>query len=238
MDEESQSPSHVPVGVWIFWIVIVLVALGWVFSRDTDGSKPVLLITQLIATVATAVSALAAMWAARLSYRSLMQTQADRKEEVLSRRPYFTFIEGRLGEQVGDEPSSFVESLFINVGVHPAGDITGHAVFITDLPYGYDVQVITYNPVGDVPSHQQFKFSMAGFDLPDTQDNWHYVVFILHYIDAVTKGQFEQIFYLQGPRYTLQMGLHVISRVVKPRLDSQINWEELRRKSGHHPSSR
>ena len=189
MGEENQSSDHVPAGVWVFWMIAILAITGWALSRDKNGAGTVLLIIQIISTVAAAASALAAMQAAKLSYQSLRQTQADRKEELLHKRPYFTFLKGKMGETGDDEDTDFVQAVFKNVGVHPAANITATAVILNDTPYEFTKNILTVNPVNDVPSQFNFEFNRADYFLVRNADQF-YVLFTITYMDALINENF------------------------------------------------
>jgi hypothetical protein len=105
----------VPIGVWIFWAIVAVFGLGFLASRfDRFGTA--------LSFTANLISVFAATGATVAAYLAVRELRNERKEDRSNRKPYFSFIEGKVGNGEDEESqygySGFVRATCRNVGTN------------------------------------------------------------------------------------------------------------------------
>lgn len=190
---EDEKPKAIDIFVIAVWI---LIALAIIFSLfDVSKIPNAQLFVQLLAACITGGSVYFASQAVRIANEGLNRARAERKEELLHKKPYFTYLKGEMGESEDEEHLDYIEVSFKNVGVHPAGNMVVRAVVLVEGAYESWTQELSMEYVNDVASGFNLEFNLGGLSLSLDEES-HYIMFELKYIDALTEEDFEQKFYL------------------------------------------
>lgn len=184
--------KYIPKGVWAFWALVGAVILSWLLSRYTTFRQ----VTPVLINLGSSVGALVAAYA---TLRTVREMQAARLEERQNRKPYFSFLSGKMGISIYDDEDTstcnFIDLEFKQVGVNPAADLVAGVILLRDYDYEVRSYGLKYDAVNEIAAGFPFEFKTSGFWLDDFQH--HYVVVHLKYEDAITRQRFEQPFYFQ-----------------------------------------
>jgi hypothetical protein len=192
--EEKCKDCYVPIGVWIFWGIVVAVLIIWLISRMRNGMAILNIVIQLLTAVAGAAAAIAAFRTVRVANESLNQVRADKNRELDLRKPNFVFTDGMIG-LVEDDYNYFVAH-FKNTGIHPAKNINAKLTLIEQNLKDDPELLLTTTVANEIASQYDFDFSFGDFKLKYMAEPY-YVTFTVSYKDSFTNKSYSQVYFLK-----------------------------------------
>lgn len=198
MEENQEKPprftDYIAICIWILIFIVIVIA---VLSRDQNRREPVALIVQTVSALATAAAALAAFMTVKLTAETFKQARADREKEIELRKPNIAFVQGSTATT--RDGKYIFNAQFKNTGIHSARDIVSKGTFLSKkLDEGPE---LTFNDTiaNEIPSQFPFDVYFSDLELKREEDGY-YVTFLISYKDAITNKDYKKWFFLDCPR--------------------------------------
>jgi hypothetical protein len=192
---ESDKPKEVPKGVWIFWGAIGFLIIVRLIPWPNDMNNA-------LTFVLNAITALGTLGAAIFAFLTVRQARIERIEDRSNRRPYFSFVEGELGESAFEEEdwgkTDYITLICKQIGTNPAADVSAKVAILKDVDNGFiDPVILDHREVNDIAANFNLKVNQGGFSL--FNHGYHYVIVKLKYKDAIYSTELTQTIYLAWP---------------------------------------
>ncbi|HEY2395807.1 MAG TPA: hypothetical protein VGH81_07525 [Rudaea sp.] len=176
---------------------------------------------ELLKTIATSVSALAASASCFFAAQALKANNEAKRNEIESGRPYFILFEFGLTrptvvaalstkkEEVLDPTKARIEGTISNRGKRPASNVSG-SVLILPIDAHYDVRVFPIGIADDAAGGTDWNVGTGALDLfpkdfpgrdaaPHYRNPGFFVVVGVQYEDPLTATPYAQSFFLRWP---------------------------------------
>lgn len=192
---EPEKPKDIPKGVWIFWgiigFLVILRLIPWPKAMNNA-----------LTFTLNALTALGTLGAAIFAYLTVRQARIERSEDRSNRKPYFSFVEGEIGEAAFEEDeegkTDYIKVIFKQVGTNPAADVSAKVAILKDVDNGFiNPVILDHQEVNDIAANFELKINQGGFGL--FNHGYHYVIVKLKYTDAIYSTELNQTSYLAWP---------------------------------------
>ena len=142
----------------------------------------------IVGAVSTAIAAIAALLTVYLATTTW-------KEQIGSKRPYFTITEPGI-KPLPQSPPYRIQITMENIGVHPAYDLFGKIYIIDENLKGRPQFTFDFSVANEIPAETPTPWYNDSLQLP-TNVPPQYVVFAIKYWDPVVNKSFAQVFFMK-----------------------------------------